>query len=113
MGVPAEAILLERESRTTRENASFTLPMLREMGARRVLFVTSAWHQRRALRTFKDAAAAEGLAIEWLPVPTDPVTLIEDVDPVLRWLPNSTALDTNQDLGKELLGLAWARLGGR
>lgn len=113
LGVPASAIVLERESRTTRENASLTLPMLRTLGARRVLLVTSAWHLDRALRNFEDAAKAEGIVIEWLPYPSDPIELVEDQDPWLRWLPNGHALDASQKLFKEALGMAWARLGGR
>lgn len=55
-GVPAEAIQVESESFTTRENAQFTIPMLRALGAKRVIIVTSWFHSRRALRTFRHYA---------------------------------------------------------
>jgi uncharacterized SAM-binding protein YcdF (DUF218 family) len=40
-GVPANVITLEPRSRTTYENAEFSVPMLRQMGAKRVIIVTS------------------------------------------------------------------------
>ncbi len=55
-GVPAAAILLECLSGTTFENAKFSIPLLRQMGAKRVIIVTSWYHSRRALATFKHLA---------------------------------------------------------
>lgn len=55
-GVPAGAILLEPNSKTTRENAQFSIPMLRALGARRVIIVTSWYHSRRALKCFRHYA---------------------------------------------------------
>lgn len=52
-GVPAADIVLEGKSHTTRENAEFSIPILRAMGARRVIIVTSWYHSRRALHTFE------------------------------------------------------------
>lgn len=55
-GVPAADILLESKSRTTRQNAEFSIPMLRALGAKRVIIVTSWYHSRRALHTFEHYA---------------------------------------------------------
>jgi uncharacterized SAM-binding protein YcdF (DUF218 family) len=55
-GVPASAIRLECESRTTRENAKFTVPLLRAQNAKRVIIVTSWFHSRRALHCFQHYA---------------------------------------------------------
>lgn len=52
-GVPQSAILLEDQSQSTRQNAQFSLPLLRSLGARRVVVVTSWYHSRRALRCFR------------------------------------------------------------
>jgi hypothetical protein len=53
-GVPKEALLLEDRSRTTWENARFSLELLRGSrrlaGLRVVLLVSAGWHLRRALR---------------------------------------------------------------
>jgi len=55
-GVPQEAIESECKSKSTRENALFTLPMLRKMGAHRVILVTTWYHSRRALACFRHYA---------------------------------------------------------
>jgi uncharacterized SAM-binding protein YcdF (DUF218 family) len=55
-GVPASAIELEAQSRTTRENAQFTVKLLREEKVTRVIIVTSWYHSRRALACFRHYA---------------------------------------------------------
>ena len=55
-GVPLADILLEGKSTTTRENAEFSIPLLRQMGAHRVIIVTSWYHSRRALACFEHYA---------------------------------------------------------
>ena len=55
-GVPAGAIQLEGKSRTTRENAEFTVKLLRAEKVRRVIIVTSWYHSRRALKCFEHFA---------------------------------------------------------
>ena len=52
-GVPANAIQLEDRSRTTRENAGFTIQLLRAENVHRVILVTSWYHSRRALACFE------------------------------------------------------------
>jgi len=55
-GVPANAIELETRSRTTRENAQFTVKLLREQKQKRVILVTSWYHSRRAVACFRHYA---------------------------------------------------------
>jgi len=55
-GVPANAIGLENQSRMTRENAQFTIKLLREKKVMRVIIVTSWYHSRRALACFRHYA---------------------------------------------------------
>ena len=55
-GVPASAITVEGKSRTTRENAEFSIPLLRQMGAKRVIIVTTWYHSRRGLMCFEHYA---------------------------------------------------------
>jgi uncharacterized SAM-binding protein YcdF (DUF218 family) len=55
-GVPAGAIKLEPDSTTTRENAEFSIPLLRAIGAKRIIIVTSWYHSRRALKCFRHYA---------------------------------------------------------
>lgn len=108
LGVPRAAQTLEPNSRTTRENVAFSLPLLQAMGAHRVLLVSSAAHLPRSLINFRQAAKAQGLAIEFIAAPCDPVEIFDNMHPVKRWLPNTEALNVSRMVFKELLGLAHA-----
>jgi uncharacterized SAM-binding protein YcdF (DUF218 family) len=55
-GVPSSAIVLEPDSKTTRENAMLSIPVLRRLGAKKVILVTSWYHSRRALKCFRHYA---------------------------------------------------------
>jgi uncharacterized SAM-binding protein YcdF (DUF218 family) len=52
-GVPRSAILLERSSQTTRDNARYTARLLAELGVRKLGLVSCDWHLRRALWCFE------------------------------------------------------------
>jgi uncharacterized SAM-binding protein YcdF (DUF218 family) len=55
-GVPSKVIELETQSRTTRENAEMTVKLLRGQKPARVILVTSWYHSRRALASFRHYA---------------------------------------------------------
>jgi uncharacterized SAM-binding protein YcdF (DUF218 family) len=55
-GVPKSSIRLESKSTSTRENAMFTIPLLRELKATNVLLVTSWYHSRRTIDCFEHYA---------------------------------------------------------
>jgi uncharacterized SAM-binding protein YcdF (DUF218 family) len=97
MGVPAGAIVLEDDSRNSYQNAVNTAATLRDMGAEKVLLVTSAFHMRRAEGVF----AAAGMRV--IPAPTDYQRL---VGPVLlsRWLPSVSDLWQSTYALHEILG---------
>jgi uncharacterized SAM-binding protein YcdF (DUF218 family) len=52
-GVPADKIMLERQSLSTRENSERTAPLLRERNVNRILLVTDRLHMRRAAGVFR------------------------------------------------------------
>lgn len=54
-GVPEDAIVRERRSRDTHENATYAAKLLRERGVRDVVVVTCSWHLPRARRLFERA----------------------------------------------------------
>ena len=54
--VPASAIQIEGKSMTTRENAEFSIKLLRTEKIRSAILVTSWYHSRRALKTFEHYA---------------------------------------------------------
>lgn len=109
MGLPDSAITLEPNSRTTRENAAFSVPLIESLGSHRVLVVTSAWHMPRALLNLH----AAGPDIEWLAAPCDQHDFEGTNLPGGWWWPNTEALDFSRAIFKEWLGIAWAKLGGR
>lgn len=110
LGVPAAAIAIEPQSRTTRENVAFSLPILKSLGAHRVLLVSSAWHLPRATLNFRAGAAQAGLDLEFVPVPCDPIEIVDNIHTLRRWLPNAQALEVSRMMFKELFGTAYARL---
>jgi uncharacterized SAM-binding protein YcdF (DUF218 family) len=55
-GVPANMITTECDSRTTWENAQFSVKLLREKKATNVVIVTSWFHSRRSLACFEKVA---------------------------------------------------------
>ena len=73
-GVPAKDIIIESDSQTTKQNAERTKELLvTASGAsvKRVILVTSPYHQRRASLEF-GALAGDGIAIINHPTPNDP-----------------------------------------
>lgn len=104
LGVPDRAIVRERASRTTRENAVNAKPILQALGARRVLLVTSAMHMPRALKTFEKVWGPTD--IQLIPAVTD-VRVTPRADAGVRvWLPSpDTLLNVTRTL-KEFAGLA-------
>lgn len=101
-GVPDSAIRLEDRSRSTRENALYTAPLV---GEHPVLLVTSAQHMPRSLATFR------AVGINAVPAPADFAVIPEPLH-LLRLLPNAHALHQSTSALKEYLGLLVYRLRG-
>ncbi|OJY88555.1 MAG: hypothetical protein BGP25_02555 [Lysobacterales bacterium 63-13] len=106
LGVPEAALVLESGSRTTRENAINTRPLLQARGINRILLVTSAQHMPRALATFRK------LGIDAIAAPTD----FEASRPtgywLLRWMPSAAALERSSRALKEYIGIWVYRMSG-
>lgn len=66
-GVPPDAILLEEHAANTFENVAFTNRILADHGWRRVLLVSSPYHMRRAMMTWRHAAP--DVTVTPMPVP--------------------------------------------
>ncbi|MEJ2531707.1 MAG: YdcF family protein [Halioglobus sp.] len=106
MGIPDKALLLERGSRTTYDNAVNSARLLQARGLDSILLVTSAFHMRRAEASF----AAQGLQV--IPAPTDYQRLV--MEPVLpRWLPTVDDLARSTYALREHVGYWVYRLQGR
>jgi uncharacterized SAM-binding protein YcdF (DUF218 family) len=103
--VPNEAILLEAQSRNTRENALFSRQILQSRGAPHILLVTSAFHMPRA------SAAFWKLGFQVIPVPAD-FQPRDDEGLLLSFLPDAQSLAKSELALKEWLGMLVYRLRG-
>jgi uncharacterized SAM-binding protein YcdF (DUF218 family) len=91
---------IEERSRDTRENAAYSVPLLKEQGIRRVVLVTHQAHMPRALRAFEEAAQG---AISFVPAP---VAIIQPpFDQVTAWLPSRYGYTSVNIVLHEALGL--------
>jgi uncharacterized SAM-binding protein YcdF (DUF218 family) len=100
LGVPADAILVEGQSRNTRENAVNTAELWSEKGFHTGLLVTAAIHMPRAMATF----GAVGLNL--VPWPADFRADYSRGYIVFDFLPDAHALAMTTLSAKEWLGLA-------
>lgn len=105
LGVPSAAIMLEEQSRSTRENALYIAKLLQGQELEIILLVTSALHMPRALAAFR------AVGIKAIPAPTDFEVMPQPNHP-LRWLPDAGALGNSTRALKEYLGLLVYRLRG-
>ncbi|HEU4457547.1 MAG TPA: YdcF family protein [Methylibium sp.] len=96
---------LEADSRDTAENATRSVALLRERGAKRVLLVSHGSHLPRARRLFERAGGG-ALTVIAAPVPS----FGDAQSPWLEWLPSSQGFETMRSGLREALGLAFVRL---
>jgi uncharacterized SAM-binding protein YcdF (DUF218 family) len=89
----------ETTSRDTRENALFTVALLRAQGVRHIVLVTHAWHMPRALHHFQAAGDAD-LRITPAPMGQEPAS----GSPLLDWMPSNEGLSQVRDVLREALG---------
>jgi uncharacterized SAM-binding protein YcdF (DUF218 family) len=90
-GVPAERIVVETESQSTRENVERSVPLLRQAGGR-VVLLTSDFHMHRAYRLLRRA----GVEADTIPAPD---ALKRANFPLSRW---SVFLDLTMEQAKIL-----------
>ena len=107
LGILAERITLERESRNTYENAVLTKALVQPKPGERWLLVTSAWHMPRSVGIFRRAG--------WqvIAYPTDFETRGTERELFRPILPGSRGLDLVDRMAREWLGLLAYRIGGR
>ena len=103
-GVPRSAILLESESRTTRENAEQTRDIWLKHGIQSGLLVTSALHMARAMVEFR----RHGLPV--IAATTDVLESGALYETPLDIIPSAAALARSTEILREMLGWAVATL---
>lgn len=66
LGIPKSRLIMERQSRNTRENAEFSKQIVKPKPGERWLLVTSAYHMPRAMGLFRNAGfAVEAYPVDW------------------------------------------------
>lgn len=105
-GVPRGDLIIEGESRNTRENAVNSTGILRRNGWDTALLVTSAFHMPRAMAVFEKAG------VEVTAAPADLRARRPFYRSLLDALPDANALAHTTLTAKELLGLAVYRMRG-
>ena len=108
LGIPRARVIIERRSRNTAENASFTKALVQPKPGERWLLVTSAMHMPRSIGIFRKAGfAVEAYPVDWrtrgaaeLAVPFDQVgrglprldtAMHEWVGLIVYWLAGKTS----------------------
>jgi uncharacterized SAM-binding protein YcdF (DUF218 family) len=99
LNVPTSRILVEADSRTTRDQAVLVAPILRSIAAERVIIVTSDVHMPRALWAFRAVGVTAIPAIAPDPHRADPLGS--------RLLPSSHGLGRSKQVSHELVGIAY------
>jgi len=105
MGVPPRAMLRERGSRDTHDNAIYSAMQLKNRNLTRIHLVTSAFHMRRAVPLFE----RQGLTV--IPAPTDYQRLVGPT-PLPRWLPTVDDLQRSTIAIHEHVGFWYYRFQG-
>ena len=59
LGLPEHALLIENQSKSTRENVQFTKQLLEAEKVTSIVLVTSAYHSRRARRIFREILGSD------------------------------------------------------
>jgi uncharacterized SAM-binding protein YcdF (DUF218 family) len=103
-GVPAERILVETQSKTTREEALIVAPLVEARGVTQVIVVTSGVHMRRSLGAFR------AVGIHAIPA----IARELDPDPALGFmlLPTKEGLGQASENAHEAAGLVYYWLRG-
>lgn len=101
MGVPDEALVVESQSRNTRENAVLSLSLAEARGYKTFVLITSAGHMRRSEAIFLKAGyASQGRSLVTWPVDTQADSRRFPVS----WVPDPGSLATVQSHLKEVVG---------
>jgi uncharacterized SAM-binding protein YcdF (DUF218 family) len=106
-GVPADRIIVETVSKTTRDEAIVVAPMLAARGVSQVVLVTSGVHMARSLGAFR------AVGVRAIPAIARGFTTDDsDYPSVLAFVPTKEGLAMASDNAHEILGLAYYWLRG-
>ena len=113
LGIPQEALVLQKQSQNTAEDAFFTKAIFAEKEIRTVILVTSAAHMPRALMMF---ASPE---ISLIPAPVDYTVTLRSWEDLMRWdwktilthvMPDGSTFGQTTLIMREYLGIFFYRV---
>jgi uncharacterized SAM-binding protein YcdF (DUF218 family) len=96
-GIPSNAIIIENKARNTHDNAVFSAKIIRNKKYKKLLLITSAFHERRALACFKK----QGIVLA--AYPTNPFTSSSEIE-ILDLIPTGNAFKNSELIMKEVVG---------
>ncbi|WP_413295583.1 YdcF family protein [Synechococcus sp. MIT S9452] len=115
LGVPASAVLLNDQARTTAEEAQRINQLAADQGWKQLILVTSAFHMPRALASFQQQSE-----LQIIPVACDYRLDPQSKDQAFSWqallinvMPNSDSLKQTTQVLKEHLGLLVYKVRGQ
>ncbi len=97
-----QARWLEKQSRTTEENAAFSAKMLKQEGVTHIYLVTHFWHMPRAQAVFEK----HGLKVTQAPMGFYQKNQFHPMD----FYPSSAGIERTRFIWSEALGLIWYRI---
>jgi len=103
LGVNPDKIMLEENSRTTWENAKYTLYDLTENDYKEIILVTSALHMKRSMQLFQNQE------IKIIPAPVNYV--FEELPYFVAFFPNSFSFEHNVRALHEWIGIIYYGMG--
>lgn len=112
LGVPKEAVILEKASQNTHEHAANLAPLFEEKKIKQVLLVTSALHMPRSVSVFRH----DHPTITFIPAPTDFQCTVKLPRPwyhhLLAFIPTPSKLALFSEAMHEWVGLLYYKCRG-
>ena len=115
LGVPASAVLLNDQARTTAEEAQRINQLAAEQGWKQLILVTSAFHMPRALASFRHQSDLEiiPVACDYRLEPQTKDQPFSSQELLINVMPNSDSLKRTTQVLKEHLGMVVYKLRGQ
>ena len=115
LGVPASAVLLNEQARTTAEEAQRINQLAAEQGWKQLILVTSAFHMPRALASFHHQSDLEiiPVACDYRLEPESQNQTLSLQELMIDLIPSSGSLNQTTQMLKEHLGLLVYKLRGQ
>jgi uncharacterized SAM-binding protein YcdF (DUF218 family) len=104
LGVPAERVVDEGNSRSTLDHTIHVPPLLAARGVKQFVLVTSRQHMARSLRAFRAAG--------FDPVPSSPEFFVPDDGGLSNVIPTGGALEASTSMLYDVFAMLYYRLKG-